>query len=69
MGKTNQFIIDRFEGDFAVIELDTLEIVNLPKKLVPDDAKEGDVLVININTEETKKRKERIRQLTEDLWE
>ena len=62
-------IIDRFEGGFAVVELENLEMVDLPKKLVPDDAEEGDVLEINVNEKETEARRERIRKLSEDLWE
>jgi len=41
-------IIDRFEGDFAVLELEDYSFVNMPKKLIPTDSKEGTVLSINL---------------------
>ncbi len=62
-------IIDRFEGDFAVVELENKTIVNLSRKLVPVEAKEGDVLIIKIDTDETNKRTERIKSLMDDLFE
>lgn len=37
-------IIDRFEGDFAVIE-DNGKMLNVPRKELPDAAKEGSVLI------------------------
>lgn len=66
-------VIDRFESDFAVIELDNGEIINVAKVDIPPQANEGDVLnicpIITINKEETEKRMKRIRMLTENLWE
>ena len=41
----------------------------MPKQLVPEDAKEGDILNIDIDKNETVKRKERIKKLMDDLWE
>lgn len=61
-------IIDRFEGDFAVVEIDTAQFVNLPKKLLPPKAKEGDVVSIEINEKETKKREQGIAKLMNDVW-
>ena len=40
-----RLIIDRFEGDFAVVELEDRSTIDIPKKLIPKGAKEGDVLV------------------------
>ena len=37
-------IIDRFEGDYAVIELEDKTICNMPIKLLPEGAIEGSVL-------------------------
>ena len=39
-------IIDRFEGKFAVCEVDEGEFINLPRSLFPD-AKEGDTVTID----------------------
>lgn len=63
-----QVIIDRFEGEFAVVEIDEGSFVNLPRILVPD-ANEGDVVDITINTAETQKRKQRINKLMDNLFE
>ena len=61
-------IIDRFEGDYAVVEIDKEKFVNLPKELVPD-AKEGDVIIIRVDHEETNKRKEHVKDLMNQLFE
>ena len=66
-------VIDRFEGKFAVIELEDEKIINIKKIDIPKEAREGDVLnindVITINYEETKKRKKRIEDVTKNSWE
>ena len=62
-------IIDRFEGGYALVELDDRTIVDMPIELIPEGAKEGDVLSIFIDEEETELRKERIRKLMEELWD
>lgn len=62
-------IIDRFEGNFAVIEYEDITF-NFPKELLPKEAKEGDVLKfdITIDREETEKRRKAIEDLTKDLF-
>ncbi len=64
------FIIDRFEGDWAVIEFEE-KTFNLPRVLLPLDAREGDVVkisvVVDLNT--TKKRREQIEKLMDELFE
>lgn len=61
-------IIDRFEGDFAVVEMPDKQFVNVPKQIIPPEASDGDVLLINIDHTETKQRKEKILKLMNDLW-
>lgn len=39
-------IIDRFEGNFAVLETDE-GMINVERNLISDNVKEGDVLVQN----------------------
>ena len=63
------FTIDRFEGDFAVVEAETGEFFNIPKGLLPEDALEGDVFSLTKNTEETDNRKKRVENLMNDLFE
>lgn len=67
-------IIDRFEENIAVIELENKEKMDLPRKLLPLEAREGDVVYeengnYRIDQEETKKNKEDIAKLMDSLWE
>lgn len=64
-----KIIIDRFEGDYAVVELPNMFIVDMPKQLVPEGAKEGDVLIIEVDVAETESRREKIERMMDDLWE
>ena len=52
-------IIDRFEGDFAVVETDK-GFVNIPRSELPKGAKEGDCLRFVIDESDTAARKKRI---------
>ncbi|EJO5348141.1 DUF3006 domain-containing protein [Clostridium botulinum] len=66
-------IIDRFEEGFAVVELEDKTMTNIDKNIIPKKAKEGDVIniegdIITLNEKETKRLKEEICKLTEDLW-
>ncbi|KPU26881.1 pyruvate kinase [Caloranaerobacter sp. TR13] len=66
--------IDRFEGKYAIVELENLKIINILKDKLPQNAKEGDVVVIKdneyyIDIEETQRRKEQIEKVFEDLFE
>lgn len=62
-------IVDRFEADFAVVELPDRNTVNMPLILLPPDTKEGDVIDIAINREATQQRKETVANLLDELWE
>ena len=64
-----KIIIDRFEGDHIVVELEDGNLVDMPRSLVPDGAIEGDVILITLNKEEANERKKRIEEMTKDLWE
>ena len=44
------YIIDRFEGNWAVIEYER-QTFNLPRKLLPPEALEGDVVAISISVD------------------
>jgi hydrogenase maturation factor len=66
-------IIDRFEGDIAVIEIGGVTR-DLPRASLPRDAKVGDTLImdngeIRLNTAETTKRKKEIQDLMDELFE
>ncbi|AEE95434.1 DUF3006 domain-containing protein [Mahella australiensis] len=64
------FIIDRFEGRWAVIEYGD-DVFNLPKEVLPEGSKEGDVLDIDIKVDEeaTRARKQRIQRMADQLFE
>ena len=66
--KTIKIIIDRFEGDFSVVELENGTTVDMPGLLIPKGAKEGDILKISIDEDETENRKKRIKKMYEELW-
>ena len=63
-------IIDRFEGEYALIEYKK-RIFHIPKILLPKGAKEGDLIKIQvtIDKESTKKKKEGIDKLANSLIE
>lgn len=61
-------IVDRIEGDYAVVEIDKGNMVNLPIELVPN-IKEGDVVTITINKDKTEKRKKTIEELMNSVFE
>jgi hypothetical protein len=64
------FFIDRFEGDWAIIEFDG-KTFNLPKIILPTDVKEGDVvdIKITIDRKATASRKKSIDKLADSLFE
>lgn len=66
---TLKVIIDRFEGEFAVVELEDKSFIDMPIELVPKGAKEGDILEIQINQEETKTMKEEKDKKWLGLWD
>lgn len=67
-------IIDRFEEDFAVCELEDESFTDIQIHLLPEGVKEGDTIVIcgdciEIDAEATKSRREAIDDLMADMWE
>lgn len=63
-----KIIVDRFEGEYAVVEIEDGKCVNIPKILVPT-AKEGDVVKIEVDNQETEERKKHIQELMNNLFE
>ena len=61
-------IVDRFEGDYAVVEIAIGKCVNIPRVLVPD-AKEEDIIKIEIEKKETEERKKYIKDLMNNVFE
>ncbi len=63
-------IIDRFEGEWAVIELGR-KTFKIPRLLLPGESKEGDVVNIDvsIDKETTEKLKRETENLADNLFE
>ncbi|AHM56747.1 hypothetical protein EAL2_c14520 [Peptoclostridium acidaminophilum DSM 3953] len=67
-------VIDRFEGEVAVVELEDGRFVEIGRELLPENAREGDSLVIegekvSIDACDTKDRKEEAEKLMNELFE
>lgn len=62
-----QVVVDRIEEDYIVLELEDGSIIDVPQVLIPG-AKEGDVVDIYINHDETNKKNEDIKKLMDDLF-
>ncbi len=63
-----EVIVDRIEGDYAVVEIDKGKMCNLPIEVVPN-VKEGDIVTIIINKDKTEERKKTIEELMNSVFE
>lgn len=63
-----RFTIDRFEGELAIVELENKEIIEIPRVILPLDAKEGDIIATSLDARETEERKKRIQEKFESLF-
>ena len=66
-------IIDRFEEDWAVVEIDG-ETIDFKRAIFPNDAVAGDVVkiegnVVTILKDETKRLRQEIEELMDEVWE
>ncbi|WP_455662206.1 DUF3006 domain-containing protein [Pradoshia sp.] len=69
-----RLIVDRIEGDLAVCEKSDKTMVDIELTQLPDDVKEGDVLIekdgnYELDLTETEKRRKRVQALMDDLFE
>lgn len=62
-----RFTIDRFEGEFAIVELENRKMVDFPRILLPVEAKEGDIIIVSVDGFETEKRKKIIQDKFSNL--
>lgn len=60
--------IDRFEGDFAVVELPDGKFADVPRVALPKEARESDIISINVDHDATEKRRKEIRELENNLF-
>ena len=65
------FIIERFEGEWAIIETDLRHTFNLPRWVLPQGIKEGDVISIQvvIDFDATKERAEISKRRLDNLFD
>lgn len=64
-------IVDRFENNIAVLEIDG-EITEIERSLLPENVREGDILTENngvwsVDVEATEKRRTEMRELMKRL--
>jgi len=60
-------IIDRFEGEFAIVEMPDKSFLQVPRQLFVD-AKESDVVSIAVDSLETERRKQHITSMMDKLF-
>ncbi|MCH5314427.1 MAG: DUF3006 domain-containing protein [Eubacterium sp.] len=63
-----KWIIDRFEGDYALCEIENGTVLNVPRNALPENAREGDVISVFIDIGETENRKSNVNKLMNDLF-
>ena len=64
-----KFIIDRIENDLAVIELDNEEIITIPKKILKNECKDGDIYEIKFLKDETIKRRKKMKKMLDSIFD
>lgn len=63
-----KFVIDRFEGDFAIVELKDGSVAQIPRIVIPPNAKEGDIILLIVEVDETANKKAFIEREMESLF-
>lgn len=63
-----EVVVDRIEGDYAILELELGKFVEIPRILIPK-AKEGDIVKIIVDKSGTKKRKKQMAEMVDNLFE
>lgn len=54
-----KIIVDRFEGNVAVVELPNGKIIDCTKELLPSDAKEGSIINVLVDEKATNEKLEK----------
>lgn len=64
-----QVTIDRFEGDVAVIELESGDVMRVPRAELPEETVEGDTveLTFGLNPAATDRRAQQARDILNEL--
>ncbi|WP_411677585.1 DUF3006 domain-containing protein [Caproicibacter sp.] len=63
-------VVERFEKDQCILEFEDGRLIPFPRNLLPEEAREGDVLDLRfkINRERTAARREKIQNMMDDIW-
>lgn len=72
--ENEEYIVDRVEGDYAILETESSTLINVNKNDIIGEVKEGDLLVKKnniyyIDKEKNQLRKKKINDIMKGLWE
>jgi len=62
-----KWTIDRFEGEYAVMECNNNHF-NIPKNILPEGIKEGDIINVSVDRAETSDKKENLQNRLNKLF-
>jgi len=63
-----RIIVDRFEGNIAVVELENGQMIDCPKALLPANAKEGSIINITVDENATNAKLEEVTERMNKLF-
>ena len=63
-----RIIIDRFEGNIAVVELEDGSIIDCPKAILPPNAKEGSIIDITVDEKATEEKLQKVTERMNKLF-
>ena len=63
-----RIIVDRFEGNIAVVELENGQMIDCPKTLLPPSAKEGSIINITVDENATSEKLQRVTERMNKLF-
>ena len=63
-----RYIVDRFENEYAIVELDNGEFIDIPKKVLPPDASEGSIVEVTTLSDETNVRRTEMKKKMSSLF-
>ena len=63
-----RIIIDRIEGDFAIVELPSGQMIDCPRAMLPDNAKEGSIINITVDENATSEKLQRVTERMNKLF-
>ena len=63
-----RIIVDRFEGNIAVVELENGQMIDCPKALLPPNAKEDSIINITVDENATSEKLQRVTERMNKLF-